>query len=107
MPYRRTNVDCLDPITSLLFLVVGYCVRHNQLLQLATIQLLNGVAAQDAVGYYGNRFPSSVLHNDIGGFDECAARVGHIVHDDSHAVAHITDQYHAGDFVWSCALFVD
>lgn len=49
----------------------------------------------------------AVSDDDFGSFDECAARVGHVVHDDGDAVAHVAYEDHTGDFVGAGTLFVD
>ena len=43
----------------------------------------------------------------VGSVADRSAGVGHVVHQDSHAVLHITDKHHAVHFVCFFALFVN
>ena len=82
-------------------------IRHHKLPQLTPIDLLDRVAAENAVSDNCDRLACAVLDHHISSFDESAASVGHVVDDDSDAVADVADQNHAGDFIRACALFVD
>lgn len=55
----------------------------------------------------GDALPGAVLYNNVGSFYEGATRIRHIIDDDGNTVAHITDQYHAADFIGPGTLFVD
>lgn len=52
-------------------------------------------------------FLGAVLHHGIGGLDERAAGVGHVVDDDGDLVLDITDEDHAGDFVGTGTFLVN
>lgn len=82
-------------------------IRHHNLPQLAPVQRLDRVAAQDTVRDNGDGFFCAVRDDYVGGFDERAARVGHVVDDDGDAVFDVADEDHAGHFVGAGAFFVD
>jgi hypothetical protein len=54
-----------------------------------------------------NDFARFVRHDGFGGFDESAARVGHVVNEDGDLVFYVADEDHTGDFVGARTLFVD
>lgn len=106
--YSGTDVDRLDTVADLLLLFVGYSVGHNDLLESAAVQRLNGVSAQDAVGDNGNSvLGSTLIDQDASSLDESSAGVRHIVHENSSLASYFSDQGHSGDLVRTSALFVD
>jgi len=105
--HRGADIDRLDSRTQLLFLLMRYGVRHNQLLQLTLIQLLTSVSTENSVSDDRDTLPGTVLNDHIGSFYQGAARIRHVIDNDGDAVAHVTDQYHAADFVGSGPLFMD
>ena len=94
-------------LQSFSFLLVWDCVRDNELLQVASVELFNRVSRQNTVSDDGNGFPSTMLHDYISGLHQSTARVGHVVDDDSDAVFHVTDQDHARNLVRAGSFFVD
>lgn len=52
-------------------------------------------------------FRGAVSHNSIGGFDEGAAGIGHVVDEDGDFAADVADEGHFGDFVGAGTFFVD
>ena len=105
--YSRADVDSLDAVAEGLLVLVGHSVCDDQLCELGLVQLLDGVAGEDAVGDDGDGTTSAVLDDNVGGFAEGAASVGHVVDDDGDLAAHVTHQDHAGDLVRAGTLFVD
>jgi hypothetical protein len=105
--YSGRDVDRHDPITQLLLLLVGDCVGADHLLQLAVVDLVDRVAAEDSVGDNGDGSCCAVLDHYVGGFAERATCVGHVVDDDSGATLDISDQNHATNFVGAGALLVN
>lgn len=82
-------------------------VRHHDLLQLAVVQRLDGVAAKDAVCDNGNCRLSAMGDDDVSSLRQGTAGVGHIVYNDSDLIADISDQNHLRDLIWPRALFMD
>ena len=105
--YSRGDIDRHDPITQLLLLLVWDCVGANHLLQLAVVDLVDRVAAEDTVGHNRDGSSCAVLDNHIGSFAESSAGVCHVVDDDSCATLDITHENHAADFVRTSAFLVD
>lgn len=105
--HSRTNVDGLDAVAEGLLFLVGDGVGDDQLGELGLVQLLDGVAREDAVGDDGNGAAGSVVDDDLGGLAQGAAGVGHIVNNDGDLAAHVADQNHARDLVGAGALLVD
>lgn len=86
---------------------MGHRVRDHDLAQPARVQRLDGVAAQDAVRDDGDDLGGAVGEARLGGFDECAARVGHVVDEDGDLGVDVADEGHLGNFVGAVALLVD
>jgi hypothetical protein len=105
--YSGRDVDRHDPITQLLLLLVRNCVGADHLLQLAVVDFVDRVAAEDTVGDNGDGGCCAVLDDHVGGFAERATSVGHVVDDDSGATLDISDQNHATNFVGAGALLVN
>lgn len=105
--HSRRDIKRDNPVAQLLLLLVRYGVGHDQVLELAVVDLLDGVAAEDAVGDDGDGGFGAVLDNHVGGLAQRAAGVGHVVDDDGGAVFHVADQHHAADLVGARALLVD
>lgn len=82
-------------------------VRNHQLAQPAPVDLCARRAAEDAVGDDRHHLLGAVRHEHVRGFDERAARVGHVVDEDRDAPVDVADERHARDFVGLRALFVD
>lgn len=91
----RADVDGLDLIAELLLLGVGHGVGNDQPAEAAAVQVLNGLARQNAMHDNGVDFPGAVLHDGVGGLDECTAGVGHVVDDNSDLVLNVADEDHA------------
>ena len=104
---RRADVDCLQPGTALFLLCMRHRVRNHDAAQTAAVERFDGVARQDPVCNDGHDLAGSVLHDGVGGLDQRAARVGHIVDNDSHAAANVTNKNHARDLVRPGPLLVD
>ena len=107
LTYSRRDVDGHDPVAQLLLLFVRDRVGDHQVLQLTVVDLVDRVAAEDAVCYNRNGRCCAVLDDNVGCFAKCTASVRHVVHDDRNATLHVTNQDHAADFVRSGALLVD
>lgn len=104
---RGRDVDGLDAVAQGLLGLVRHRVGHDNVLELAVVQRLDGIAAEDAVGDDGQRILRAVLDDDVGGLAQRAARVGHVVDDDGGFTRHVADQNHARDLVGAGALLVD
>lgn len=83
------------------------CVGADHLLQLAVVDLVDRVAAEDTMCHDGNGSNRTVLDDHVGRFAEGSASVGHVVDDDSGAALDVSDEDHAADFVGTSTLFVD
>ena len=83
------------------------CVGADHLLQLAVVDLVDGVAAKDTVSHDRNGSSSAVLDHHVGRFAEGSAGVCHVVDDDGGAALDVTNEDHAADFVRTGTLFVD
>ena len=57
--------------------------------------------------YCHDFFSVALVDECVGGFNECAAGVGHVVDEDGGFGGDGADEDHAGDFVGAGALFVD
>jgi hypothetical protein len=105
---RGADIDDAQAVgQQLLLLAEGHGVGDNQSLQLAALDDVDGVAAQDAVGDDGDDLLSAVRDEGGGGLGQRAAGVGHVVDEDAGHVLDGADQDHAGDFVGARALLVD
>lgn len=104
---RGTNVNRLQTRTPLLLLRMRHRIRHHHPCQLTAVQRLDRVPAQDAVRDDGDDFLGAVRHDGLGGFDEGAAGVRHVVDEDGDLAADVADESHFRDFVGAGALFVD
>lgn len=102
-----TDINRLQSRTPLLLLRMRHRIRHHHPRQLTAIQRLDGVPAQDAVCDDGDDLLGAVGHDGVGGFDEGAAGVRHVVDEDRDLAADVADEGHFGDFVGTGALFVD
>lgn len=107
MTYSRRDINRLNAVAESLLLLVGNSVGDNELGQLGLVQLLNGVAGEDAVGDNGDRTTGAVLNDDLSGLAEGAASIGHVIDNDGDLATNVTDQNHAGNLVRTSALFVD
>lgn len=84
-----------------------YRIRDHNLLQLTAIQLIDGIAAQNAMSDNGDCVPGAMLNHNIGGFHERSTCVCHVVDDDGGLVFDVADKNHFGHLVGSGPLFVD
>lgn len=106
--YGGTDVDRLNAVADLLLCLVGYCVRHNDLLQSAAVQRLNGVAAQNTVGDDRDSvLCSALVDQDTCGFDKSTTSICHIIDKNGSLAGHFSNQSHSRDLVWTSALFVN
>ena len=103
----RADVDGLDLITLLLLLGMGDGVGHDQSAQAAAVEVINGLAGQDAVHHNGIDLLGTMLHDGVGSLDEGATGIGHIVNDNGNLVLNVTDEDHAGDLVRTRTFLVD
>lgn len=101
------DVDGLNAVAQSLLLLVGNSVGDNKLGQFRLVQLFYSIAGENAVGDNGNGAAGTVVDDDLGGFAEGAASVGHIVDDDGDLAANVTDQNHTRDLVRTSALLVN
>lgn len=104
---RGADVNRLELVALLFLAAVGHRVRDDDSSQPATVESLDGVAAENAVGDDGHDFPRAVFHERVGGLCQRPTRVGHVVDQDSHPVFNISDQHHSRDFVGAIPLFVN
>lgn len=104
---RGADINRLDLIASFLFLGVGNSVGHNQTVQTATVKVLDSLAGENTVDDNGVDFLGTVLEDSVGGLDEGATGIGHVVDDDGDLVLDVTDKDHAGDLVGAGTLLVD
>ena len=75
--------------------------------QLTTIERLNRPSTQDAMRDDGDDLLGMMMHDGIGGFDERATRVGHVIDENGDLALDVTDEDHPRDFVRTSSLFVD
>lgn len=104
---RRRNIHNPKPITHLDLSLQWHRIRNHHSTQLALIKIFNRIPAQNAMCDDSYNFPSFVGHDGLGGFDQSAAGIGHVVDENGDLVLDVADENHAGDFVGACALFVD
>lgn len=83
------------------------CVGADHLLQLAVVDLVDRIAAEDTVCHNGDGSNRTVLDDHVGRFAEGSASVCHVVDDDGGAALDVSDEDHAADFVGTSTLFVD
>lgn len=105
--YSRRDIDRHNPVTQLLLLLVGNCVGDDQVAQLAVVDLVDGIAAEDTVGDNGNGGSCAVLDDDVSRFAEGSTGVCHVVDDDSCAALDITNEDHAADFIRTSTFLVN
>jgi len=101
------DIDGLDAVALLLLVGMGDSVGDDQTAETAAVQVFDGLAGQDAVHDDGVDFLGAVLHNGVGGLDERAAGIGHVVNDDGNLVLDVADQDHAGDLVGTGTFLVN
>jgi hypothetical protein len=82
-------------------------VGRHQFLEFTAVQLLNGVAAQNAMRYYRNSLAGTVIHDNIGGLAQCATRIRHVVHNNCNTSLDVTHKCHARDLTRLGTLLVD
>lgn len=104
---RGRDVNSLNLIAQLLLLGMGNSVGNHQTFQSAAVQVLNGLAGQDAVNNDGVDFLCAVLHDGVGSLDKGTAGIGHVVDDDGNLVLDATDEDHARDLVGARTLLVN
>lgn len=104
---RGADINGLNLIASLLLLRVGDSVGHNQAVQTTTVQVLDGLAGENAVDDDGVHFLGTVLEDSVGGLDEGTTGISHVVDDDGDLVLDVTDKDHTGDLVGTGTLLVD
>ena len=104
---RRTDIDRLQPLPPLLLLLVRNRVRHHELTERALPQGFDRIPRQNAMRDDGDDFLGIVRDQRVDRFDQRAARIGHVVHEDGRLAFDVTDEHHAADFVGARALFVD
>lgn len=104
---RGADINSLDLVASFLLLLVRNGVGDDQAVEAAAVQILDGLAGQNAVDDDGVDFLGTMLHYRVGGLDQRAAGVGHIVDDDGNLVLHVANQDHARDLIRTRALLVD
>lgn len=104
---RRRDINRLEPGTTLLLLLMRHRIGNHDPAQLAAVERLDRLAAEDAVRDDGDDLARAVRHDRVGRLDQRAARVRHVVHQDRDPVLHVAHQHHARDFVGPCAFFVD
>ena len=105
--YSRRDINRHNPVTQLLLLLMGDCVGDYQVAQLAVVDLVDRIAAENTVGDNGNSGGCAVLNDDVSGFAEGSTGVCHVVDDDSCAALDITNQDHAADFVRTSTFLVN
>lgn len=104
---RRTDINRLDLIAGLFLILMRDGIRRDESAESAAVEVLDGFPRENAVDDDGVDLAGAVLHDGVGGFDEGAAGVGHVVDDDGDLVLDVADEDHAGDFVGTSAFFVD
>lgn len=104
---RPADVDDLELGAPLQLVAQGHRVGDDDLGQHALVDVVDGRAAEDAVGHDGDDLARLVLLDDGRGLGKGAARVGHVVDQDADLVDHVADQHHAADLVGPGALLVD
>ena len=104
---RGTNVNRFQPSALGLLLLMRHRVRDHDPTQATPVQGFQRIAAENTVRDDGDDLVRAVLHDGVGGLDERAAGVGHVVNEDGGFATDVADEDHAGDFVGARPLFVD
>lgn len=104
---RGRDINSLNLIAQLLLFGVGNSVGNHQTFQAAAVQVLNGLAGQDAVNNDGVDLLGTVLHDSVGGLDKGTTGIGHVIDDDGNLVLDATDEDHARDLVRAGTLLVN
>lgn len=101
------DVDRLELVALVLLAAMGHRVGDDDSAQTATVERLDSVAAKNAVRDDGHHLTRAVLHDRVGGLDQRATGVGHVVDQDGDSVLDVAHQHHAGDFVRTRPLLMD
>lgn len=104
---RRADIDRGDLIADLLLVCMWDCVRNDNPTEAALVDVVNGVAGQNAVDNNGVDFLGTVLHHCVRCLDKSSAGIGHIVHNNSHLVLDISYKNHSRNFIGARTLLVD
>jgi len=92
---RGTDIHNPQPLAPLPLIPQRHRIRNHDSAQLTPVQRLDRIPAQDPMRDDGNDLASFVRHDRLGGFDERAACVGHIVDEDGNLVLDVADENHA------------
>jgi hypothetical protein len=84
-----------------------YGVSDDDVLEHAVVDVLNGLAAENAVRDDGYDLGGTVGHDRLSCLAESTAGIGHVIDQNSNLVLYVSDEHHARDFVGACALLVD
>jgi hypothetical protein len=103
----RADIDGVNLVAHLLLLLVGYCVGHDDTVQATVVDVLNGIAGENAVYDNSVDLLGAVLHDGVGGFDESTTCIGHVVNNDRNLVFDISDEDHSRDLVGTRTFLVD
>lgn len=82
-------------------------VRDDQLLQLASVECVNGITTKNTMRDNGNGLAGAMTDDHICSFDEGSARVGHVVDYNGNFAFDVSNENHAAHFVRARALLVD
>jgi hypothetical protein len=71
-------------------------VGHNHLVKGASIDALDGVTTENAVGNQGINLRCALLLEQFGGASDRIRGISQIVNQNGYPIANITDQHHGG-----------
>ena len=85
-----------------------HCICNHQFLQiLGAVQSLDGIATHNAMSDNSHGFFSTVLNEDICGFDQGATSICHVVYDNGNLALDVSDKHHPRHLARLRPLLVD
>lgn len=105
--YSWADINRLDAVAQFLFVFVRHCVGDDNLLELAAVQCLDGITAQDTVRDDCERIFCAFSDQNVCGLDESATGIGHVIDKDGRLALDVSNENHAGDLVGAGTLLVN
>ena len=90
------NVENIKFRTLSAVLELGNRVGDEDLVDGGSVDLGDGISAEDAVGEKGIDFESSLTLEELGGAGNGVASINHVIDKDTDAVRNVTNKHHAG-----------
>ena len=95
------------PRTGKFLVLMRHRVGDHQTAELAPVDRLDGLPAQDTVSDDGDDLLGAMTNHCIGGIRERAARVGHVVNQYGNLVLDVSHEDHARHFIGPRPLLVN